>query len=181
MCQFPFIRITFKHMVKAHESCIQNTRILFYWHIVRWPLLDQRSSAYCDAKHDVQEWEDEICNSGPEEQLHRWNFYQAPLWIYFELKNILKLWYANFDDCVDSEFIPMNHRNLGQCISHKWFANRYEMGPLRQSLFRDLRCVADLEKHLKEVDSHYDLCNDAWAQGEADKFTGEKLPSYMIL
>ena len=42
--------------------------------------------------------------------------------------------------------------------------------------FTGLRLVAELQQHLAEVDKHYDRCNDAWAQGEADRFTGDKLP-----
>ena len=36
------------------------------------------------------------------------------------------------------------------------------------------RCVDTLNKDIAEVDKHYDLCNDAWAKGEVDDFTGEK-------
>lgn len=36
-----------------------------------------------------------------------------------------------------------------------------------------LRCVKDLQEHLKQVDRIYDVCSSAWAQGEAEKFTGE--------
>lgn len=43
------------------------------------------------------------------------------------------------------------------------------------------RAVAELQKHIKTLDTQYDACNDAWATGEADKFTGEKLLDIIIL
>ena len=42
------------------------------------------------------------------------------------------------------------------------------------------RCVAELQKHIKTLDMQYDACNDAWATGEADKFTGEKLLDIIV-
>ena len=32
-----------------------------------------------------------------------------------------------------------------------------------------------LEGEIKKVDAQYDLCNEAWARGEADKFATEEL------
>ena len=43
------------------------------------------------------------------------------------------------------------------------------------------RAVAELQKHIKTLDTQYDACNDAWATGEADKFTGEKLLDIIVL
>ena len=37
------------------------------------------------------------------------------------------------------------------------------------------RCVPTLESSVKEVDSAYDQCNEAWARGEADKFRSAEL------
>ena len=37
-----------------------------------------------------------------------------------------------------------------------------------------LRCVATLEAEIKKVDQQYDLCNEAWAKGEADKFASDE-------
>ena len=37
------------------------------------------------------------------------------------------------------------------------------------------RCVPTLEAAVKEVDGSYDLCNEAWARGEADKFRSPEL------
>lgn len=36
------------------------------------------------------------------------------------------------------------------------------------------RCVADLELRIKEIDAEYDLCHEAWGQGEVCKFSGDK-------
>ena len=48
-----------------------------------------------------------------------------------------------------------------------------------------LRNVKDLQQHLVQVDKVYDNCSSAWAQGEADKFTGEAFleskPSHVYL
>ena len=38
------------------------------------------------------------------------------------------------------------------------------------------RCVTTLEAEIKKVDAQYDLCNEAWAKGEADKFKTPELP-----
>ena len=44
------------------------------------------------------------------------------------------------------------------------------------------RCVPSLENAIKEVDSAYDSCNEAWAQGEADKFRSVKfLTQFVVL
>ena len=35
--------------------------------------------------------------------------------------------------------------------------------------------MTEIATHLTELDKHTDLCNEAWAQGELDRFTGETL------
>ena len=42
-----------------------------------------------------------------------------------------------------------------------------------------LRCVVTLEAEIKKVDQQYDLCNDTWAKGEADKFASEEFLDLM--
>ena len=39
-----------------------------------------------------------------------------------------------------------------------------------------VRCAVSLEAELKKIDGQYDLCNEAWAKGEAENFWGEGLP-----
>ena len=48
--------------------------------------------------------------------------------------------------------------------------SRYDMVSEPSALPRN---VKELQEHLKNVDKTYDHCSTAWAQGEADKFTGE--------
>ncbi len=38
----------------------------------------------------------------------------------------------------------------------------------------NLRCIPALEKSIQDIDGVYDSCNDAYAQGEADKFRSAK-------
>ena len=38
------------------------------------------------------------------------------------------------------------------------------------------RCAKTLEQEIKKIDAQYDLCNEAWAKGEQDKFWGDELP-----
>lgn len=37
------------------------------------------------------------------------------------------------------------------------------------------RCAKTLEAEIKKIDAQYDLCNEAWAKGEQDKFWGDEL------
>lgn len=51
-----------------------------------------------------------------------------------------------------------------------------------QSSYPHPRCVPSLENAIKEVDAAYDSCNEAWAQGEADKFRSVKfLTQFVVL
>ena len=44
-----------------------------------------------------------------------------------------------------------------------------------------LRCVHTIESEIKKVDQQYDLCNEAWARGEADKFKSQELLDFNSL
>lgn len=37
-----------------------------------------------------------------------------------------------------------------------------------------------LENEIKKVDAQYDLCNEAWARGEADKFATDELLDWLV-
>ena len=37
------------------------------------------------------------------------------------------------------------------------------------------RCAKTLEAEIKKIDAQYDLCNEAWAKGEQEKFWGDEL------
>ena len=40
---------------------------------------------------------------------------------------------------------------------------------------RNCRCVKSLESDITKVDAEYDKCQEAWANGEVENFTGDKL------
>lgn len=44
-----------------------------------------------------------------------------------------------------------------------------------------LRTMAELETHAKTMDKHYDLCQEAWCVGEAEKFASEKFLAFDLL
>ena len=41
--------------------------------------------------------------------------------------------------------------------------------------------MADLESHAKMMDKQYDLCQEAWCIGEAEKFASEKFLVFHLL
>lgn len=53
-----------------------------------------------------------------------------------------------------------NHRTHGFLFRNTWFHH--------------LRCIKDLQGHIQQIDNQYDLCNEAWAKGEAENFYGNE-------
>ena len=65
------------------------------------------------------------------------------------------------------------YKPLYSLIYDSWIAEHSHQ--IYQSTLVRLRCLPALEAAIKEVDQSYDSCNEAWAQGEADKFRSAKL------
>ena len=124
----------------------------------RIPLPDKRNFEEVPPQHDFEAWETPIFGPWFEEKLHRSSHkWVSRFSLYF--RHILLLVFT----------LPISG-----------FETACPNPPIRSYLcssfaIRHCRCVKSLELDIAKVDAEYDKCQEAWANGEVDNFTGDKL------
>lgn len=120
------------------------------------PLSDERNDEKVSPQHDFEAWKTPIIGSRFEEKL-RWICHQWVSRFKAEFHNVFPLWFL---------FLFGIELPCPNPSTRSWCSNFPST---------TLSCVKNLEAEIAEIDAEYDKCQEAWATGEIENFTGDKL------